>query len=207
MGRSAIATIINAINNGKFADNCNIIEFYDTTVKKVFTSRFEGVKFDLDLFLYNSYILHYKLDENGYLTELILNNFTGDLMEYGVVISASNTQITYMKNKTTSTYAVDGIGCSEGPAVIYTENGSVSTIKSLVGYVKNLDFITKEAVYDTEDKQYLLADNVKIFHSYAGVTKLLTIEEALSGNYDFEAYYDKIPEYGGRIRVILATNA
>ncbi len=207
IGRSGIASVVNTLNNKKFADNCRIIEVYGSTVKKVFTSRFDGASFGIDTFLYSSSILYYKLDDEGNLSELILNNFTGDLLEYGIVTSSASGQITYMTSNMKKTTVVSGLGCSEGAVVIYSDNGAVSSFKNLTGYVQNLDFITKKAVYDTKDKEYLLSDNVKIFHSYADSYKLLTLEEAIAGNYEYVAYYDKTPENAGRIRVIIATNA
>ncbi|MBP3581103.1 MAG: S-layer homology domain-containing protein [Clostridia bacterium] len=207
IGRSGIASVVNALNNKKFADDCKIIEIYGSTVKKVFTSRFDGASFGIDSFLYSSSILYYNLDDEGNLSELILDNFTGDLLEYGIVTSSASGQITYMTSSTKKTAVVSGLGCSEGAAVIYSDNGAVSSFKNLTGYVENLDFITKKAVYDTKDKEYLLSENVKIFHCYANSYKLLTLEEAIAGNYEYVAYYDKTPENAGRIRVIIATNA
>ena len=207
IGRSGIASVVNALNNKKFADDCKIIEIYGSTVKKVFTSRFDGASFGIDSFLYSSSILYYNLDDEGNLSELILDNFTGDLLEYGIVTSSASGQITYMTSSTKKTAVVSGLGCSEGAAVIYSDNGAVSSFKNLTGYVENLDFITKKAVYDTKDKEYLLSENVKIFHCYANSYKLRTLEEAIAGNYEYVAYYDKTPENAGRIRVIIATNA
>ena len=207
IGRSGIASVVNAINNKKFAADCKIIEIYGSTVKKVFTSRFDGVSLGIDSFLYSSSILYYNLDDEGNLAELVLNNFTGDMMEYGYVISSANSQVTYITSNSPKTTAVSGLGCKEGAVAIYSDNGAASSFKNLTGYVEDFDFMTKKAVYDTEDNEYLLADDVKIFHSYAGVYKLLTVEEAIAGNYDYTAFYDKTPENGGRIRIILVTNA
>ncbi len=205
IGRSVLASVINAINNKKFADDCRIIEIYDSKVSRVHSSRLDGVKLDLEAFLYSSTVLYCKFDEDNNLSELILNNFTGDLCEYGIVTSANTAQISYMTDNTKKTFAVTGIGCSEGAALIYSTDGVVTSIRNLQGKVENLDLVTSNAVYDTSDKEYLLSEQIKVFSFNAGSYKYISLEEAINGNYSYEAYYDKLPEKGGRIRVIIAT--
>jgi len=205
LGRNNLATVINALNNKKYAPDCKIIEIYGSKVEKVYPSRFDGVKLDLDSFMYSSSVLYFKIDDNNNLSELILNNFTGDMYQYGVVSSASPTQLTYMTDNVKRTFAVSGISCSEGPAVIYSENGVVSGIKNLLSYVEKTDFITKTAVFDEDDKEYPLSEDVKVFLQDGGTYKHITLEDALESDYTFTAYYDKTPEKGGRIRVIIAT--
>ena len=206
-GRADYAKIVNAINNKNFSDNCRIIEIKDSNVKKVYTSRFEGAKLDLEAFLYSSYILYYNTDNEGNLTELVLNNYTGDLLEYGVVTNSGTSQITYMTSNSKKTASNQAVTCPIGPCAIYTDNGSLSSIKPLTGVVEEVDLITKSAVYDTRDKEYFLSDNVKVFFYSAGTYKYITLDDAIAGNYTYKAYFDKAPEKGGRIRVIIASNA
>lgn len=207
IGKAGLATVVNALNNGKFASDCKIIEINGSTAKKVYPSRFDGVKLGLDSFLYTSSVLHYKTNSEGELCELILNNFTGDLMDYGVVTASNSSQITYMTENSKRTFAASGVSCSTGPAAIITTDGTVTGIKSLVGEVEDLDYVTKKAVYDEDGKEYLLSEDVKVYVYYADSYKLISIDDAVAGKYNFSAFYDKTPENGGRIRVIIATKA
>ncbi len=206
LGRNTLATVINAINAGRFADDCKIIEINGSQVAKIYPSRFDGAKLDIEAFLYSKLILYCVFDENNNLKELILNNFTGDLNEYGIVTASSSTLVTYMVDNNKRTYSVQGTGCSEGPCVIYYTDGAVSSLRTLTGYVEDVDFITKTTVYDIKGNEYPIFEDVKVFLLGSGSYKSISLEDAIAGSYSYEAYYDKAPEKGGKIRVIIATN-
>lgn len=204
IGRSNAVSLSNAIREGKFSDNCEIIDVSGADVIKVKPERLTGTSIDYEQFLFSTVVLYYSYDNNGDISKLILKDFTGDIHEYGVVSSASGTRITYMTDKKEHTFSTEGNTCSIGPAKLKVENGTIVNAASLTGYIDNIDTLTNNAVYDKNDKEYLLSDDVKIFIKSATGYTYSSITEILSGNYELTAYYDTLPAYGGRIRVITA---
>lgn len=218
LGRNTLATVINAINEGRFADDCKIIEINDTTVAKIYPSRFDGAKLDIEAFLYSKLILYCSFDENNNLSELILNNFTGDLNEYGVISTVSKTSkedsddtptvshVTYVTEHTTKKMSFTGKKITAGPVIIQYTDGAVSNFRNLFA-VEDLDFITATTVYDVEDNEFPIWDNVVVFQYKDGTYKSISLNDAIIGDFTYEAYFDKTPEKGGKIRVIIATKA
>ena len=49
---------------------------------------------------------------------------------------------------------------------------------------------------------YKISQDVLIYSANAGSYKKMTLEDAMSGEYNISAYYDKSEKDGGRIRVI-----
>ena len=205
IGRSAAVTLTNSIKQGKFTSDCEIIDIKGSDVIKVKPSRITGVTIDPEHFQYYTTVLYYQFDDNGNLSKLILKDFTGDYDEYGVVTSSSPGKIKYMTDQNESTLITEGTGCSLGPARLKKENGIIVNASPLLGLIDNLSSLTNLSAYDENNKEYLLADNVKVFIRNASNYTYSNITEVNTGNYNLSAYYDKLPENGGRIRVIIAT--
>jgi len=205
IGRGTAAILSDAIKNGKFSDECEIIETNGTDVIKVIPSRISGIQIDADLFEYSSPILYCSFDDEGYISRMILKNLTGDIDEYGVVLSSSNGRIEYLTGKTKKTFTTEGSGCSKGAAKFVVENGNIVAASSLLGCIEDIFAITSSAIYDEKDKEYLVDDDVKVFITTATGFEYSSIAEIVAGDYKYKAYFDKLPENGGRIRVITAT--
>ncbi len=205
IGKGPASILSYAIKNGNFSEDCEIIETNGTDVIKVLPSRISGIQIDVDMFLYSSPVLYYSFDDEGNISMLILKNLTGDIDEYGVVLSSSDGRIEYLTGKTKKTFTTEGSGCSKGAAKFIVENGSIVAASSLLGCVEDIFAITSSAIYDEKDKEYLVDEDVKVFISTATDYKYSSIAEVTAGNYVCKAYFDKLPENGGRIRVIIAT--
>lgn len=205
LGRSEIVKLISAIKNGDFTENCEIIDVQGTSVMKVLPSRISGCELEIEQFTYSTIVLYYEMKDNK-ISKLILNNFTGDMNDYGIVVSSKSGNVDYRIDAVERSFtSSSGSSCSQGPAKFKKENGSIVSASALTGCVDNIDLITETAVYDTNENEYLLDDNVRVFIKATNTTfKYVEIEDVLNGEYSLKAYYDKLPKYGGRIRVIIA---
>ena len=77
-------------------------------------------------------------------------------------------------------------------------------IAKVTDNLENIDLITNNAVYDKNENEYLLADDLKVYIRTATGYDYSSISDIMKGDYVLTAYYDKLPLYGGRIRVITA---
>ena len=204
VGKGTAALLCDAIKNGKFADDCEIIDVNGTETIKIKPERLSGTHIDVEQFTFTTIVLYHEFDENGLLSKLILKDFTGDTYEYGIVTYSSSGAIKYMTDKTEKNLSGQDIGCSVGPARFSKSNGQTVSASSLTGSLDNIVAITSYAIYDDKDNEYLLSDDVKVFIKNAGSYSYSSISEIAKGDYKLSAYYDKLPKYGGRIRVIIA---
>lgn len=205
LGKGNIVLIIDALKNGKFADDCEIIDVKGAEVIKVKPERLSGVELSYDAFLYSTIVLYYEFDENGNISKLILSNFTGDIDEYGIITSYESGKVKYMTDKTVKNMTTEASGLKVGPARIIKEDGTVSHAVSLLACVEDVQAFTKTAIYDENDREYLLSDNVKVFVKNIESYEYTTLDKISGGNYTYKAYYDKDQKSGGRIRVIIAS--
>lgn len=205
IGRGNAASIITAIKNGNFSDDCEIIDVKGAEVIKIEPSRLSGIEIDYGEFIYSTVVLYYSFDENRNLSKLILSNFTGDIDEYGVIVSASDGKIKYKSDNNIKSLTSDASGIVSGPAKLQVSAGTVVDVTSLLGYIDNIQDITNLAVYDENNIEYPLSEDVKVFIKSVSNYEYSSISEIVAGNYDCKAYYDKLPKYGGRIRVIIAS--
>jgi len=148
-------------------------------------------------------VQYYSFDSNGYIEKLILKDFTGDIDEYGIVLSSQSGVITYLADATEKTVSSEG-HCSEGPAKLLVKDGRITFANQLTAKISDVEGLTMTTLYDGNDKAYPLADDVKVFIRYTSYT-YAELEDVINEDYNFTAYYDKPVEYGGRIRVIIAS--
>ncbi len=203
IGKSAVNSIIDALEKGNFADNCEIIDTKDSDVLKILPERLSGTTLDRDYFNYYTVVLFYEFDDNGNISKLILKDFTGDLDEYGVVTSSEKGTVKYLVDNIERNISSD-LKCSSGAARLVKEGTSIVSVSSLTGYIENVT-LTNHAVYDENDKGYLVSDDLKVFIKNVASYEYCDIEDVQGSDYKLTAYYDKAQQYGGRIRVIIAT--
>ncbi len=202
IGSGNVANIKNAIKNGDFASDCEIIDVYSGNVKKVYTSRISGLDIDPGEFTYSGIVKFYLFNEDGEIEKLILNDFTGDIHDYGIVTSSYNGAVKYLLEDTEKTFASDNL-VSEGPAMIKTGLSGVASISPLMNRVV-VDVLTNYSVFDEAGNEYPLSDRVKVYIANTASYTYSKINDVISDDYILEAYYDKAPRRGGRIRVIIA---
>lgn len=94
-------------------------------------------------------------------------------------------------------------GSSVSGKVSRNEVKAITELESYSGYIDTLTHSTAKINNTT----YALSDSVLFYRKDSSNNILrLTIDEAMNGNYNLKAYYDKPQSSGGRIRVIVAQN-
>ncbi len=164
----------------------------------------------------SSKVLYYEAS-GGQVTTLILNDVTGDTAKYGVVTAAKSNSssmslsgsYTYLIDGASATLSTSGstLGARTGPAKFYGESGKISLIKNLdsVG-TKVKTFNSSQITVDNDTGTYPLSANVAVYTNASGSYKASTLSAALTAfqsKKQVSFYYDKDPEKGGCVRVIV----
>lgn len=175
----------------------------------VYPQRLEGVNISA------SQILCYTTNSNGEISQLILNDVTGDAYSYGFMCSASQNSDSLSGSYK---YVVDGqmynlstsgkiLNISAGIAIKVSGNPSKPNNMSKLSQVSGkITSITADKLI-TNDKSYLLSDNVTVYQKSYSLTDTYTkipISDIIGKtNLNLAAFYDKSDTSGGRIRVIV----
>lgn len=181
-----------------------------TVYTSVYLQRLDGISLSASDVVYSK--IH-----NGYVTELILNNVTGDAFSYGVVTSARTT----LNDKTASgSYTCDISGSSysySGGAYSNIKTGSVVKAGLSGGRLQSftkLDSRTvsiKTALYTsitlTNGEVLPLADDVSVYrlmgtydYTHIPLSEIVQNTKAYS---HYAVHTDKPVSKGGRVRVII----
>lgn len=199
------------IGSKTMADDIRILDVNDTSTVRVYYSRLNGAVLD------SRDVRYYAENEDGEITDLILNDFTGDLYEYGIITSVEEESndmslsgsYTYLLNGEKQTIATSGktLGAKTGPARLTIENGQLAATRTLY-QIKNPDSITQLGVTKDEES-WLFADACAVYLYDNSTYSLLSLTE-LRNNFDaynITCYYDNDTDDGGRIRIIVARTA
>ncbi|MBR6729121.1 MAG: hypothetical protein IKL80_03075, partial [Clostridia bacterium] len=165
--------------------------------------------------LAQSSILYYKTNDAGEITDLILDDITGECYAYGIVTKAeSNTS--GMRASGSYTYdikGVSGVFSSSGksyavatgqPVMMRMADGKPQNIMALTKLSANIKTVTERSLVSITGTEYLISDDVAIYLKRSYDYTTLPISELQKGSYRMTAYHDKSMEKGGRIRVIVA---
>lgn len=203
--KSSALDLIEAVKNNKFAADAEIIDYYNASkYGTVHPSRISGNE------LSYSDVIYFTMNENGEVEKLILNDYTGDLLEYGVILS---------KNGSSYTYLIDDAGTKtfSSSAYNYVNDGGVCfdrtkksdgtyTINKISSIYKiNIIEIVDNIAITEDNRKMLIDDDVKVFLKNDGAYRMYKLSEFnFNDYYKITAYYDDDNEKGGRIRVIEA---
>lgn len=190
----------------KMADGIRILDTDDNgNVAVIYPQRLDGVLLDRNKVLYSS------KDGTGAVTQLILQNVTGDTASYGVLLRFSISDKDLYTSGTYS-YNIGGnlgsfvsstiFNVSVGPACFKMKNGSIISISSLQS-LSDFKLSGYNAVVTGSGKKFVLWDKGSVFQLMSDGTYKLTTLTAVSGM-SLTAYYDKNENEGGLIRVIIA---
>lgn len=200
---------VEAVKNGNFADDAEVIEYYNENIyAQVHVSRVSGKN------LWYTDIIYYELDGDGNIKVLILDNYTGDLVEYGLLTEVKRSSGTYkyiLDGTEKTVVAGDGkysgnFTVSEGPAYFAFSGNSVSKIGN-ISYKTEISAISGGYAYSAAYGEYAIDEDVRIytFNNSENGYKVITLDELKSGGYStVTGYFDKADDNGGRIRVIIA---
>lgn len=190
-----------AVKNGKFASDVEIIEYFNESIYgKVVASRISGG----DMW-YND-IMYCELNENGEITKLILDNYTGDLVEYGLLTEVDGSYYKYIIDDVEKSYSSGDVKftVSEGAAYFAMNGQNIVKIGSIKANIEIATVVGNKA-YTAKNAEYTIDDNARVYVRQGTDYKVYDTDILKTNNYSTViGYYDKAPEYGGKIRVIVA---
>lgn len=199
IGSKTAASDIKIIDISKIAGS-------DTAVyAKTYMQRIDGVT------LGSGSAAYYSTNSNGEISELILQNVTGDMYNYGMVVSSGTqsagedaTHKTFSILSDNASYSASKFSLTAGvPVQFAAEGGTASYASKLREYTGTVTELTQYKVV-MGGKEYLLSDKVKVFKEITSLGYLeMSINDAISGDYKYYCYYDKTESEGGRVRVIV----
>lgn len=178
------------------------------TCVSVSLSRIDGLS------LSSGSVLLATTDDDGKIDAMILNDVTGDAHSYGYVLYSSQDE----DDEASPSYRIDIGGTvaqvsggntwynvySGAACITKDADGSISSMRNLTRLSKSIALATPAQVLTTDGQSYALSGDVAVYDAsgtqirYAGIDELMEQEGAV-----LEAYYDKLPSDGGRIRVIV----
>lgn len=205
-GNNTFSSDSTALGQYNLATNVKILDIYNGQYMSVYPERLANVT------LGSSTVNYCEKNEVGEITQLILNNVTGDLFDYGIL-----TGITYQQtNLLTYAYLIDGTagssttarvadyGVEKGPKGFMFENNTLIATLNLTGVsVANIGTTTIQ----TATTKYPLADELAVYYLENSEYNLTTIKKVSDlTKYKLTAYYDRTVSSGGQVRVIVAEN-
>ena len=104
-----------ALGSYSFASNIQILDITDNgSYIKIYPSRLSG------LTLNSGDMRYFVLDDDGKISDLILNDFTGDLYNFGIVTSVPAYSDSVTSSGGTYKYIIDGTSGSSSSSVIFS---------------------------------------------------------------------------------------
>lgn len=193
--------VIDAVKDGKIAKDAKIIDYYNADIyATVLPGRISGTT------LAYSDIKYYEMNDAGELAVLILNNYTGDLVEYGLLTEVKGSSYKYILGEDEVSYNSGDVRytVSEGAAYFAVANGQITKIGNISAKV-SLKTVANGTGYAENGKAYAIDDNARVYIRVDGEYKAFELKDLEKQNYStMTGYYDKDPAYGGKIRIITA---
>ena len=191
------------IGSKKIAEDVRILDTSEGNAIEVTIDRLDGVRLD------SEDILLYTLNDDKEVDGIILDNVTGDLMEYGMLLVRSEVEEGYSYrvningNENTWSSAVR-LDITSGAVGIQKEDGQISKIIKL-DVVKNSISSINELYATINSEKYYIADNVVVYSKKNGEYLMSNFSEVKDmQKYSLKLYSDGEQDEGGRIRVIIA---
>lgn len=195
-----------------FADNVEILDVKGAQALRVWPSRLAGAQLE------TGNVKYCRKNAAGEIEALFLDNFTGDLYSYGILTSATESEIPSLipggLSTLTGLYTYDVHGVSytymlqsghfnqpEGPIRIEGSLMAPTSLRRLTG-VKLTAADPLTALTET-GTTLPVWENVAVYELQDGAYHLSSLERLNSGH-TLTGYYDNPPEKGGRIRIIVA---
>lgn len=186
------------------ASNVKILDYSNGNYITIYPDRLSGV------ILGGSTVLYYEMNATGEITQLILNNVTGDLYEYGVITGITFTNsgtatLNYMLGGTaftTSPQLEKGYNLDLGPKGFLFEGNNLSDTLTLTGVtIVSVGSTTVQ----TSDGKYPLSDTAEVYYLVGGKYAATTLDKVSDRTkYELTGYYDKTIQTGGQVRVVIA---
>ncbi|MBE7022674.1 MAG: S-layer homology domain-containing protein [Ruminococcaceae bacterium] len=203
------------LGNVPFADVVHILDVVETSSTEI-GSYAPAFLQQLDrMHIGESNILYYETNAKGEITDLILNDMTGECYAYGIVTKAVTSNVG-MHVSGSYTYDIAGVSgifsagstsypVSGGqPVMLRMAGGRVQSLKALSKLSANIIGVTDSTLKSSTGQSYRLSDDVAIYHKRSYDYTIIPLSELQSGSYKITAYHDKDINSGGRIRVVVA---
>lgn len=226
-GRSVSGTV-NAqsmrIGSTPVSENVQILDIAAQPIKNnhdyaaVSLDRIDGLTLD------SNDIKYCATDANGYITELVLNDVTGDSYTYGIVtdtdsdkdvfvtadgsiwhpygISSSSQRYSPVRLASSYRYDID-MDTHEGKLVHHDDSYDTFSFISPLYRIGNASSLS-EGTATVSGSTYKLSDSTAIYYTDNSHYVQTSLESVSDGNYTLTCYYDKPESQGGRIRIIVA---
>jgi len=207
-----LSNINSLISSGSFAQDAslmdvvltldaNSLEDKSVTYTTFYPTRLSGAR------LVSSDIIYASV-ENGEISALVLDDFTGDNSIYGVVTAErSGSDFDYVMisgGKETVVKVNSAYGKPVPGAASFEPRSGKYIVKNLQGVTVEKSALGRGSC-TSGGKTYAFAPNVEYYIKQDAQTfKNSTYEEITEGDYTITAYYDDTEEKGGRIRIIVA---
>lgn len=194
------------LGNFSLSPDVEILDVYKTSGKTIPVQRLAGAT------LSSGDILYAATDAQGAITQLILDDYTGDVYAYGLILSADvvNQGVTAYSSYE---FLIDGQKAQYvNPSKAFTnKTGPVQ-----IGYegtelvkLQPLSKVTATGLTQTAltagGTTYTLSGNVQVYYKQNNAYQLSSLQaiDDLS-QYTVTGYYDKTDREGGRIRILIA---
>ncbi len=201
MGSNKLSADISVLEVSTTASN------EQSTYKTTFLQRMDGIE------ILNSNVLYYSKNSKGEISELILIDVTGDLAQYGVVLSAPEAG----KLTTGGTYSIDVNGATKNyssnatysvsstvPVKIVTSGNKLESLSALTRLDESISEISQASIKTKNGNTYQLADGIVVYKKISNSYMIIPFSEIEGNdNITISAYYDKKEKFGGRIRVLI----
>ena len=168
---------------------------------KTYMQRLDG------MMLKDGQVLYAQKNSNGEISEMIVQNVTGDMYSYGIITSVTKQGTSVVGATIESSgneYQISGMSnLSVGLPVKFIKNGmSADYAQSLDKISGGVDTLTAGYV-EIGGKKYLLSPTVEVFQKEKLSTKYMRISltDAINGDYSYTCYTDN--KETGRVRVII----
>lgn len=193
------------LGGSKIAKNIKIIDVKEYSANRpgdfvrTYPSRIDGINISAEK------VLYYHKNSDNEIDELILENVTGDVYEYGVVVRNDiEAGGTYVLNGNTGNIKSGFTVKSGTGAKIELVNNSLQSVEAL-NYLSSIAYITESAITTASGEKYYLSDRVAVYKVNSSGYMLIPLSDILnSDKYQLSAYYDKSISTGGRVRIIIA---
>ena len=203
IGKSNAALISIAFKEGLFTQDCEIIEYHNGSTSKVNSAKLTGILFEPELILNSNYVLYVEFDSDNYIKRLILNNYTGDHDDYGVVTDVTDKSVTCLVNGEKKSFPASESQLKKVPVRITTVNNTTN-VRPLINKLDDIISFDGNIAYDSKGFNYPLADNIGYYIKTPSGYEASNIDDMLDMDYSYTVYFDKDYRYGGQIRIIVA---
>ncbi|MEA4919902.1 MAG: S-layer homology domain-containing protein [Clostridiaceae bacterium] len=184
-----------------------IIDYLSGRAVSVPVSRLDGV------YISQSKVAFCMLDDDGVIDKLILQNVTGDNLDYGVATTV-NESSDIMDGSSSYVYIVDGTqkvysaqvtyNVKEGPCSIeYKSDGTVKSLSSLTG--KKVTAMGSYTMTLSGTGEMKKSEDIQTYIKNGDEYYLSSLMNVSLDTHTLTAYYDKEAKNGGCIRIVIAT--